>query len=435
MIWKYVNIPILLALILIHLGCATDSEFQYMYQEDMVQLDDLFTPAHNSVVDTLTPSFTWQAITGATGYILEINDKDIVSTTETNYTLQEELTCIHYPFKWRVKAINQTQVLPSEYKLFFVDSSFYEIPPGYPVTCGKKPVDVSVPQALVENVEIYSKDENGREHQITDGALTSASNLFIRATFKEPGDCLPPSIPGYDYTSIRYFGAVTLNVNDIEFELRPIWDAEQHIWTFNDFEFSLTKGDKAINTVAIVLYGYEAGDFIPLGRSQIYSITGDFSTPDFQLQLYWNNLGDMDLHLFAPDRNRHCFWPIIKDEETGEVIQNHRWVELEQGGTMQLDIDKTADQGYGPENIKVFFPDPGTYLVQIQYYGAFNAMETVPIYTSLFVFKEGVLQDGTDDTENLIHCENYTHPCINPNPLPGENDLDACYSTHITIAE
>ena len=107
-----------------------------------------------------------------------------------------------------------------------------------------------------------------------------------------------------------------------------------------------------------------------LARTQFYEAYSEKPSPKLRVVLSWDSDGtDVDLHVITPDGG-HAFYG-------NRVLKN--------GGA--LDVDVTT--GYGPEIFSMPIILPGTYLVYVNYYGAFDDGEQLTTGRITIITREG----------------------------------------------
>jgi hypothetical protein len=103
------------------------------------------------------------------------------------------------------------------------------------------------------------------------------------------------------------------------------------------------------------------------------------ATEGLRVEMFWDTDGtDMDTHLLSPEGTRwftdtDCYYGNC-DFSSGDVLE---WYDPGPDDNPRLDIDNTT--GFGPENINVDEPEPGTYRVGIHAFRG-SARVTVRIY-------------------------------------------------------
>jgi len=112
------------------------------------------------------------------------------------------------------------------------------------------------------------------------------------------------------------------------------------------------------------------GTEIPIYRSIVYEIKGNFETPACVTTLIWDAPVDLDLHVKSPNKQHVFFSSTHKD--------------LISGGFMELDVDNII--GYGPENVILMGPlKSGFYEIYVNYYNNSNNYIT-PVNASIYLW-------------------------------------------------
>lgn len=167
--------------------------------------------------------------------------------------------------------------------------------------------------------------------------------------------------------------------------------------------------DPGVNSVMAAYASASTGQLIIANNSIALTInnsTTNVTTGSVRIQLTWDQVNDMDLHLYAPSASGGTA------TTTSSSGDNHIWYANKNPTSPtawgQLDIDKVASNGgYGPENITVTsFPRPGKYLISVYDYSAGSAATTncvITVYTgtSHTVTSQNFALTRTGQTYNL----------------------------------
>jgi uncharacterized protein YfaP (DUF2135 family) len=114
-----------------------------------------------------------------------------------------------------------------------------------------------------------------------------------------------------------------------------------------------------------------------LMRTQFYEACREKPSPKLRVALSWDSDGtDVDLHVVTPDGG-HAFY--------GERV-------LKNGGA--LDVDVTT--GFGPEIFSMPALLPGTYLVYVNYYGAYDSDDSLTTGRISIVTDEGTADEKVE---------------------------------------
>jgi len=112
---KILFIFILLLLNLIFKGCGSDSTTNTNNNTNTApNAPTLISPPNGSIDSLLTPTFNWNASTGASSYRIQIatdsafiNIVNVNTTSATTYTIASGILLPSTSYRWRVKAINE----------------------------------------------------------------------------------------------------------------------------------------------------------------------------------------------------------------------------------------------------------------------------------------------------------------------------------------
>lgn len=101
------------------------------------------------------------------------------------------------------------------------------------------------------------------------------------------------------------------------------------------------------------------------------------ATEGLRLELFWDSAPDMDLHLLHPEAtNWHSALDCYYANCVGGV--GLPWFSSSAADNPRLDIDDVT--GFGPENINIDNPEPGTYRVGVHAYFGDSQSVTVRVY-------------------------------------------------------
>ena len=199
---------------------------------------------------------------------------------------------------------------------------------------------------------------------LSDGGSTSERTQTIKTQVPNPGD----SAGGTGRAGAASFdGTVKVYVNEAYALANPVYDSTNGVWTIETY-ISLTSGE---NTIYVAVLN-ESGSIY--SESPRISITGTFAAYPHRVQLYWDNYGDVDLHVVYNDTwddTNHCYY-------ANKSIYS---------SSVMLDYDNT--DALGPENMTLLDNAPsGTYYVYVKY---FFADVTEDITATINIFEDGTL--------------------------------------------
>ncbi len=101
------------------------------------------------------------------------------------------------------------------------------------------------------------------------------------------------------------------------------------------------------------------------------------ATEGLRIELFWDSAPDMDLHLLHPEASN---WHTALDCYYANCVGGSGlpWYSSGDADNPRLDIDDVSS--YGPENINVDVPEPGTYRVGVHAYFGDSQSVTVRVY-------------------------------------------------------